>query len=86
MPLIVLCVLAAVAYFGYQYSPVPECLQTARVLDEISDKTVLSLRWTFAQKAECIFATEKQRQAWLAAAKDLRFQTSQLGDLVRRPH
>ncbi len=66
-------ILGLLAYAGYQYSPIPECLGIAKVLDEVSDNTMLTVRWSFADKAACVVATEQQRQTWMTNAEVFRY-------------
>jgi hypothetical protein len=81
---IILIGLAVAAYFGYQNSPIPECLQIAATLDQMSDSGPFELRWGLTDKAKCVVASETQRQKWLSSAEILRFGTIQLQQSLSR--
>lgn len=80
-----LLLLGVGGYFAYQYSPIPECLQIAAILDEVSDKTMFSLRWGLPNKIDCVIAGEAQRQKWLSSAEIIRFNAFQLQESLSRP-
>jgi hypothetical protein len=79
----VLIALGVTAYFGYPYSPIPECLHIARMLDEVSESTMFTIRWGIADKAACVVSSDDQRRRWLSSAEVLLFNGNRLNDLLK---
>ena len=84
MQFAILCIILIVGYVGYQFSPIPQCLRTAEILDDVSARTVLSVGWGLGDKIGCVLASEEQRSVWQASAESLRFNALQVGQLLRR--
>ncbi len=83
MPVAILIVLGILAYVGYQFSPVPQCLHIAKILDDVGDNTAFAMNWGFSDKVACVFASEGQRQTWLTSAEVFRFNAFQLNQTMR---
>jgi hypothetical protein len=85
MPILAMIIVIIVGYFGYQASPIPQCLEISETLDDISNRTVFSMRWSAFDKVACVFSSSEQRATWQTAAISFRFNALQLQQSMNPP-
>jgi hypothetical protein len=81
--LIIMGVVFLASWLGYELSPIPECRNIARILDEGADAFFgAGPRWDTFDIIDCTFASKEQRNRWEAAAVSFRFNANMVNQTM----